>query len=37
MNFNTSHESIDKYFTKIIRVMRKIEFTKSPESTTITQ
>ena len=32
---NPSHESLGKYFTKIVRVMRKIGFITSPDSTTV--
>ena len=36
MKSNPSHESLDKPLTKIIREMLNIEFTTSPERTTIT-
>ena len=36
MKYNPSHESLGKPLTKIIRVMRNIGFTPSPDRTTIT-
>ena len=36
MKYNPSHEFLGKTLTNIIRVMRNVEFTTSPDSTTIT-
>ena len=36
MNSNPQHKSLGKPLTNIIRVMQKIEFTTSPDSTTTT-